>query len=213
MRHIVKTEPPEEFLEFCKTPDVCFDDLSGEPKRALRKRLLEDQGYICCYCGCRIENDENTKIEHIKCQEYYGDYSLDFNNLLASCDGGEHDRANKVRPKHKCHCDAKKENQDIAVSPLDDGVEALFTYFDDGTVKGTGDATNTIQTLGLNTKYLISRRKSLIKTLLNDPPDNLEEELSRLKSMHNGKFDEFCFVLEQQVSLLLAVTPELAVAT
>lgn len=46
MKHIEKTFPPEEFIEYCKTPGVSYDGLSGDNKKALRKRLLEDQGYI-----------------------------------------------------------------------------------------------------------------------------------------------------------------------
>lgn len=212
MRHIEKTEPPKEFVEFCKTPDVCFESLSGEPKRALRKRLLEDQGYICCYCGRRIADDEHMKIEHIKCQDRYSALSLDFCNMLASCDGGELDRENRVRPRHKCHCDAKKENEDIPVSPLDSGIEELFTYFDDGTVKGTGAGKKLVQTLGLNVDYLVSRRKNVISEYIENEPEDLEAELQWLKSMHDGEFEEFCFVLEQYVSLLMESHKELAPA-
>lgn len=92
MRRIQKTIAPQEFIDFRKNmPGTGFGNLSGEPKNALRKRLLEDQGYICCYCGQRID-DDNTKIEHIKPQKYFPELSLDFNNMLASCDGGEKDR-------------------------------------------------------------------------------------------------------------------------
>ncbi len=46
MWHINKTRPPEEFVEYCKTPGASYEGLSGEPKKKLRKRLVEDQGYI-----------------------------------------------------------------------------------------------------------------------------------------------------------------------
>ena len=210
MRYIEKTEPPEEFVTFCRTPDVCFDSLGGEPKRALRKRLLEDQGYICCYCGCRILDDEHTKIEHIKCQDRYGNLSLDFGNMLASCDGGELDRMNRVRPKHKGHCDAKKKNEDIPISPLDIRIENLLTYFDDGTVKGTGVGESLVQTLGLNVPYLVSRRKNAMLAFKDNPSFDLEEDIRWLKSMHNGKLEEFCFALEQYLSMLMSNERELA---
>ena len=212
MRHIEKNEPPEVFNEFCKTPDVCFESLSGEPKRALRRRLLEDQGYICCYCGCRIEDDEHTKIEHIKCQERYGALSLDYNNMLASCDGGEYDRANRKRPRHQSHCDAKKGDDDIPVSPLDPNVEGLITYFEDGTVKGSGSGIELIKTLGLDVKYLESRRRNIIEEYMKEPHEDLEAELNWFRSMHDGKLEEFCFVLEQCASMLVANKQKLAVA-
>lgn len=34
------------------------------PKQALQKALLQEQGYICCYCGKRI-GEENIRIEHL----------------------------------------------------------------------------------------------------------------------------------------------------
>lgn len=84
MWHINKTRPPEEFVEYCKTPGASYEGLSGEPKKKLRKRLVEDQGYICCYCGMEISDDEHTKIEHVQCQKYHGDLALCFDNMLAS---------------------------------------------------------------------------------------------------------------------------------
>lgn len=85
MWHINKTRPPKEFVEYCKTPGASYKGLSGESKRKLRKRLVEDQGYICCYCGMEISDDEHTKIEHVKCQKYHSDLALCFDNMLASC--------------------------------------------------------------------------------------------------------------------------------
>ncbi len=54
----------------------------------LRKVLVSDQGFICCYCGRRIENDSNTVIEHLHPKSKYKSLALHFYNLLASCQGG-----------------------------------------------------------------------------------------------------------------------------
>lgn len=199
MRRITKTIPPEEFLEYLKTPGVSYEGLSGQPKQALRQRLLEDQGYICCYCGKQIHNDEHTKIEHIKCQKNYGHLELCFSNMLASCDGGEFDRANRVRPRHQVHCDAKKGNDDIPVSPLDD-VSELFSFFDDGTIKGKGDiGKELVRKLGLDVAFLNTQRKNAIENYEILAPDDLQKELQFLGEMHDGCFEEFCFVLEQYI--------------
>lgn len=197
MRRITKTSPPEEFLEYLKTPGVCYEGLSGQPKQALRQRLLEDQGYICCYCGKQIHNDEHTKIEHIKCQKNYGHLELCFSNMLASCDGGELDRANGMRPKHQLHCDAKKGNQDIPLSPLDN-IDGLFSFFDDGTIKGKGPlGRELVQKLGLDARFLNTQRKNAIENYEILAPDDLQKELCFLQEKHDGCFSEFCFVLEQ----------------
>jgi len=212
MRHIVKTNPPQEFVEYCATPGVSYDNLSGTPKIALRQRLLEDQGYICCYCGRRIENDKHTKIEHIKCQENYGDLSLCFENMLASCDGGEQDRENRVRPKHKVHCDAKKENEDIPVSPLDENIADYLMFFDDGTVKGKGEiGKELVRILGLDTEFLTIQRRNAIANYKVLPVSDWYLEVERLKIRgSDGKYEEFCFVLQSYAELyceLEAKTP------
>lgn len=198
MRHITKTVPPQEFVDYCATPGVSYDNLSGTPKIKLRQRLLEDQGYICCYCGRRIENDKHTKIEHIKCQENNKDLALCFENMLASCDGGEQDRENRVRPKHKVHCDAKKENDDIPISPLDETIEDYLMFFDDGTVKGKGDiGKELVRILGLDTKYLIIQRRNAIENYKVLPVSDWRTEVERLKIKgSDGKYEEFCFVLQ-----------------
>ena len=199
MRQIIKTSPPNEFIEYCITPGVSFGGLTGDAKKALRKRLLENQGYICCYCGCRINNDEHTKIEHIKCQKNYGALALDFNNLLASCNGGENDRSNNVIPKHQVHCDSKKGNNDLPISPLED-IESLLFYFEDGTIKGRGDKGKAlIRILGLDTPFLTTQRRNAIESYEIKRPDDLMSELDRLKSKEGDCFEEFCFVLEQYV--------------
>lgn len=207
MRHINKTFPPDEFTEYCKTPGVSFEGLTGAPKKALRKRLVEDQGYICCYCGMEISDDEHTKIEHVQCQKNHGDLALCFDNMLASCDGGDSDReafnkSNKRKRQnidhHQRHCDAKKEERDIPVSPLNDDIENFITYFDDGTVKGYGEyGTEIIQILGLDVKYLQTLRQNVIESYFENPIDDIEKEIEKLHTPKDGKLQPFCFAIEQ----------------
>lgn len=204
MKQIIKTTPPDEFSEYLKTPGVSYNNLSGTIKTSLRKRLLEDQGYICCYCGQRIDNNEHTKIEHIKCQEKYVELSLCFENMLVSCDGGEQDREHRIKPPHKLHCDAKKANEEIPVSPLNKDIEKYLCYFEDGTVKGKGDTgKELIRVLGLDAKFLNTQRKNAIDQYELSFPNDLEEELLRLRRKNNGRYDEFCFVLEQYITDLI----------
>ena len=213
MWHINKTRPPKEFVEYCKTPGASYKGLSGESKRKLRKRLVEDQGYICCYCGMEISDDEHTKIEHVKCQKYHSDLALCFDNMLASCDGGESDRkafSKAGRPerqtmqKHQEHCDAKKEDQDIPVSPLDIGIENFITYFDDGSVKGCDDSgEQLVQILGLNARYLQTLRKNAIDSYLEIPMDDIKTEIEKLHVLNSGRLQPFCFAIEQCLYAIL----------
>lgn len=203
MRKIHKTKAPKEFIEFCASMlGVSFKDLSGEPKIALRKRLLEDQGYICCYCGRRID-ESNTKIEHIMPQKLFPELSLDFNNMLASCDGGEKDRSEGVKKnKHGLHCDSKKKDQMIPCSPLEDIIESLFVYFADGTVNGAGKGDDMVNILALNTPFLVHQRKAAIDNYGIFPPSNWDDEFMRLsRRKDDGKIIEFCFVLQSYIKL------------
>lgn len=213
MRHIDKTTPPKEFEDYCKTPGASYEGLSGNPKKELRKRLVEDQGYICCYCGIEILDDKHTKIEHVQCQKDHGDLALCFDNMLASCDGGDRDRevynkASKEKRKemerHQRHCDAKKEERDIPVSPLDVSIENYITYFDDGSVKGYGEqGTELIQILGLDVRYLQTLRQNAIESYFENPIDDIEIEIEKLRTPKDGKLQPFCFVIEQCLCAIL----------
>lgn len=57
-------------------------------KKILRKFLLEEQGYICCYCGQRIDMN-TTVIEHLLDKGTHRRLTYDYSNLLASCNGGK----------------------------------------------------------------------------------------------------------------------------
>ena len=54
----------------------------------LRKQLLEEQGYLCCYCMSRI-SETKSKIEHFKAQSIFRDLQIDYGNLFVACKGGE----------------------------------------------------------------------------------------------------------------------------
>ncbi|MCB0593962.1 MAG: hypothetical protein H6557_00255 [Lewinellaceae bacterium] len=76
--------------------------------KELKSTLVQDQGYICCYCGQRIFSDIHTSIEHVEPKESEKKLTLDFDNLLASCDGGSN---------HRCHL-VKKGETLISIADL-----------------------------------------------------------------------------------------------
>lgn len=102
MRHIEKREtPPSSLTNWVKDPknklqeNLSNPDMTGtmlwdrfSEKADLKQALLEDQGAICCYCGKRIKNDLNTRIEHIQPKDTYKHLTFEFTNLLVSCQGG-----------------------------------------------------------------------------------------------------------------------------
>lgn len=106
----------------------------------LRKSLLTEQKYICCYCGQRIESVVNTngvslmKTEHFYPKkakfEKYGSLAeewqskqLDYQNLLAACKGNENSQMEK-------HCDTQKKDTPLFYlqNPATESFRPVFRY-------------------------------------------------------------------------------------
>lgn len=77
------------------------------PKRSLQQALLKEQGYICCYCGKRITED-NVVIEHFFPKTENRDCTFNYYNLHASCEGGGY-KDFFVRTEHKDILDIQTE--------------------------------------------------------------------------------------------------------
>jgi 5-methylcytosine-specific restriction endonuclease McrA len=252
----------------------------------IRYRLVKEQGGICCYCGQRLlNNNSDTRIEHLKPKSLkdengtwqYKHIMLDYNNLLASCYGGEKEIVHRVedvpstiesiatkygisvsqieslyadedtleevsaicdlynlkegdtvliypkRPKVFQHCDARKGEHEISVTPLQIDCTSQFKYQQStGKVVGLTDkAQDTIEVLGLNSnKELMSRRKDIIastkktrdllKNALRDNIEALRQKIDQYKSNvmaldQDGLYQPYCFVayavLEGQLEL------------
>ena len=63
MKYIEKRAEPAELIEYKKTPGVCYEDMASRPevRDPVKQSIVEEQYYICCYCGQRIFNNRNTK--------------------------------------------------------------------------------------------------------------------------------------------------------
>lgn len=96
--------PPESFKKWLKINEVKINDMISDERYSgdniwsffrdnkseyddLKRILIKDQGFICCYCGQRIRDDSHTSIEHLQPKSKYKNSALDFDNLLASCKG------------------------------------------------------------------------------------------------------------------------------
>ncbi|MCP4106886.1 MAG: TIGR02646 family protein [Desulfobacteraceae bacterium] len=123
MKYIKKNKEPDSLKKYrCSAdPNKTYDNYSDNGE--LRKSLLEEQGYICCYCMKRIpDKNGRFKIEHWKPQSPCPDLQLEYKNLLASCFGGE------GGPKHMQHCDTHKADQKITINPTDPNCESLVKF-------------------------------------------------------------------------------------
>lgn len=213
MQYIKKEKEPLGLKKYKETQGVCFIDLKKEVKIEVKESLLREQGYICCYCGKRIGLDESTKLEHLLCRNQYPELDLEYDNILASCDGGQGERCGlpgQQRRKIPCHCDHKKGNANIAISPLCPDCEDRFMYDEDGGIYGGSDTVQkVIDTLGLDCATVKNRRKAAIKayTIYRDFPELTEEtpDFWRIKLEYNltrdseGKYPEYCFAVRYYI--------------
>ncbi len=89
MIYIEKSEEPEFLSEFKrKNPDKTYDSEEFAHYRGiLTDVLIKEQKGICAYCCGRIKK-ENAHNEHIEPRhpgKYVSKNSLDYSNLVASC--------------------------------------------------------------------------------------------------------------------------------
>ena len=166
MLYIEKSGEPLFLSDFKrKNPTKTYDSEEFAKLRVeLKKVLIKEQKGLCAYCCGKIA-EEKSHNEHIEPQNpgiYSSDKSLEYTNIVASCNNQK-------------TCGNKKGNQyDSAkfVSPLDKNCEEKFKYYADGTIEGD---TYTIDLLNLNDYGLKSARKAVFRALINLNKDMIKE--------------------------------------
>ncbi|MEO0042076.1 MAG: hypothetical protein RL329_1524 [Bacteroidota bacterium] len=155
-----------------------YDDFSE--KGLLRTSLLQEQGYICAYCMQRIDdNPLKTKIEHWKTRDSYkkeaedcsekGDLkgqkkanegTLDYNNLIAVCEG---------KTFNNDHCDTErgKKNPILTVNPTDKRTIDSIKYLKNGKMYSddTNIDTDIDKHLNLNLPLLQDNRQKILSDI------------------------------------------------
>lgn len=91
MKHIIKGQEPENFTKWKALENddwkPSWDENFQTPEKpVVHDALLNEQGYICCYCGMRITRI-TSHIEHLKPRSNYPNLALEYTNLIASCQG------------------------------------------------------------------------------------------------------------------------------
>ncbi|MDJ0524953.1 MAG: TIGR02646 family protein [Microcystis sp. M53600_WE12] len=161
-----------------KNPHGAYDDLDkteeGKVVRAkIRDYALNEQFYLCAYCCQRIEKINACHNEHIEAQKLNPKRTLDFSNIVASCN-----TPNQCGDAHK--------SQHLPLTPLMTECETELRFKISGRVEGLSDrAAVTIRVLNLgdhekNNRALIEKRKQLSNALLwangINPDDGLEDD-------------------------------------
>lgn len=206
MKYIHKNPEPVRLRRYRQKANSSYEGLRKKKSlyREVKQSLLDEQGYICCYCGRRISGGANSQIEHIfaKGTPVYEELQLDYEtNLLACCDGGKSARATGLIRKEDIYCEAPKGDTILPINPLNPDCEKKFIFSEDGEILGVSkDAEVTIKILNLNSPVIKTMRKYAVDNYKLYPVTDWEAEQQRLRVKdQDGKFEEFCFVLESYI--------------
>jgi uncharacterized protein (TIGR02646 family) len=204
MKYIEKGEEPGAFTEWKKKPDNLQRTWKSfrrtKAKNQLLQALLEEQGYICCYC-CSSITKENCHIEHLKPQNEDEKSRFEYKNLMVSCQGEDEDK-----PSIPVHCGHQKQgwyDKNLFVSPLEPNCAEFFKYSSSGEILPTDNldkkaaSETTIEKLALNIRKLQRMRKKAIDAELLNIEDLNEAEIQQLIKAYgipdiNGQYTPFC---------------------
>lgn len=207
-----------------------YNDLPGDIKRDLKDHLLREQGFLCCYTGILI--DTNTShIEHLKpysiCRDEKKYEDVNYFNLVTAYPSSNYEsqdyEVNQLSKKKKnksqecpfgAHAKRNWYEPHNFVTPLQSDCEDRFKFYDDGKVEAQDEqdtaTKETIEKLVLDHQRLIDLRKEAIKEALF--PDDIELNELDIRAIaeglysqkdQDGKFSQFCFVIEQLAKQLI----------
>lgn len=218
MKTIYKNDEPQEILQWKskfknkngRVPRYSdLNEVENLPHKILLKNsLLSEQGHICCYC-CKPIDTKNSHIEHIRPKERdeYRAISLEYENLLASCQG-YHDR------EENCgHSKDNAFNEELFVSPLEENCESLFEFSNRGKIKavdGNERAGYTIELLNLDTEQLNAARteamwvSGAMDELTEDECQKLLDKFENVdeRGRYAGFSDAIVYQLKKQLAYL-----------
>jgi len=173
MRRIIKGEEPVELRRWKEdevSQNLTYANMPKAVKGAVKRQMLEEQGYLCAYTMQRIPTTNDCQVEHIIPQRQ-SDQSLhtdiEYSNLLAcvpSNTPGHRPLLNNF-PYGAPRKGGTIIGESNFVSPLREDVERRFQYAADGSVAhlpNDGAAESTIEILRLDHEQLQDLRKVAI---------------------------------------------------
>lgn len=188
------------------------EGISYYSKLELRLALLEEQGYICCFCNKGIDHkpegqyvahelaDLPEEIEHMRPVHMFPKQALSYDNLAVSCRG---QRGTKNET-----CNASKGRLMLPLTPFEHSCEERIFFTEDGQIQGADEeAEKTIEILNL-TAYDEDRAETIAgfiyefqdeEEMENGYSDNLisREEAEQIvdalsQKDEQGRFRPFC---------------------
>jgi len=213
VKHIEKQEEPIELSEWRaekqKRRHKQWKNVPTGIKDVIREALRREQGFICCYCGCRVSTNNDSHVEHLIpkriCRKHLPNGEHDYTNLLLSCQ-------RDPKPPADARCGWSKKDwydEDLMVSPLSADCERRFHFRADGRVfPKRGDdlgAQETIDRLRLDCGNLRAERREAINAILNDDILLHDADVRRMINRYhqrdqNRRFEAFCIAVIQVLS-------------
>ncbi|WP_448093507.1 retron system putative HNH endonuclease [Pseudomonas lini] len=208
MRKINKDIEPQRLTRWKRlNSNLRYRDLPPEESRSIRSACISEQYGLCAYCCQSIKIDE-AHNEHIEAQDSAPNRTLDFSNIVASCE-------------HSHQCGHGRGTRLLPLTPLMDECETELKFYISGLVKGhTERAKMSIEALNLghteeSNRGLIGQRKALVNALIYTQhlnPDELQYEdedflgllLEDLQTPDTGRLQPFSPVLVNVIRHLLA---------
>jgi len=222
MKYIAKSHAPKQLEDWFNSQPINQDgqrinctynqSLPSDVRKAIKDKLLQEQGWLCCYTGTSI-SEKKSHIEHFKPQSLCrqeGNYEdVNYRNLLAAYPG---DRDSKC--SFGAHAKEDWYDPELLVSPLHKQCESRFHFDEDGYITSTRNddqaAKETIKKLFLNCDMLREWREQAIDEFFF--PEGRELSESKLQSIvengccirdKKGRYPKFCFVIEQVAPQIL----------
>lgn len=202
MRKIIKGEAPQHLTSWTrKNPDRYYKDIADDNplRQIIRQACTKEQLYLCAYCCDTITGENDTcHNEHIQAQKQANTRTLDYTNIVASCNG-------------KNQCGHAHGHTTLELTPLMTECETELGFEVNGLAVGkTPRAQTCITQLNLgdtakSNRKLVEKRKQMIEALLYengvDPFEQLEDDellklvIADLNTPQNGRLAPFSPIL------------------
>jgi uncharacterized protein (TIGR02646 family) len=195
---------------------ISFGGLPANVKRAIKESLLDEQGYICCYCMQKIDYDK-MKVEHFFTQTSSKkskdikdqDAVIDYSNLLGACEG------NKDVKGRENHCDSCRDGSNLSFkSPASKDFNLKVEYVEKRSEEQiivkesifekelTCNNCGKGACLNLNEKFLAEKRYNVWKAIQNVlfkeskqtewQVKTAKQLIEKYQTKKEGKYPEFC---------------------
>ena len=210
MRKIDKKPEPSQLRAWKRrNPQGTYRGLSHVERQAIRHACVGEQFHLCAYCCQAITGDSaDTSIEHLEAQRLAPHRSLDYGNMVGSCNTEN-------------QCNRAHGAQPLPLTPLMAACETELLFRLTGLVEGlTERARETIKVLNLgdteaSNQDLVERRRYLTRFLLfshgldprvelGEDEETLRHTLDRLNTPRDGKLEAFAPVAANIIRRLLS---------